>query len=67
MEEYMKQIKAYIKQLLELGLYPFQIDRIVREAVGTSNLHKISKKQALNLKETLAEHIRFSVKCRRIN
>jgi hypothetical protein len=67
MEEYTNQIKAYINQLSELGFYTFQIDRIVREAIGTSNLNKISGKQALNLMETLAEHIQFAVKCRRIS
>lgn len=64
MENCIKQLKAYIKQLSDLGYHDFQINSIIEDAVGTSNLRKLRIEQVNDVTETLAEHLKFALKCR---
>jgi hypothetical protein len=56
-------IKELKKQLLTLGYYPFQLDEIIKDATGTSNIENINSARANYLISSLKFYIKFSSKC----
>ena len=59
-----QDIKNLISQLRSLGYVQYQIDSIVKEAVGTVALSNLKKEEQTELVEVLQEYVKFAVKCR---
>ncbi len=60
------RIEELQKQLIAYGYYPFQLDAIAREAIGTTDLSGISGEQEKILAETLEDYIKFALKCKSV-
>lgn len=57
-------VNQYIKQLEELGYRSFQIDEIIRDAVGVSKVENLSPAQMQTLEEALQDYVSFAFKCK---
>lgn len=56
-------IEKLKNQLLTLGYYPFQLDEIIKDATGTTNIENINPSRADYLISSLKFYINFSSKC----
>lgn len=63
MEKDIRSIQELQRRLLELGYYQFQVDGIIRDVVGTTDLTALTPAQAVELAETLEDHVAFAIKC----
>lgn len=52
------------KQLLSLGYYPFQLEEIIKDELGTTSLEQLDERQADRLITALTFYINFSSKCK---
>ncbi len=59
-----RDINNLISLLNSLGYMQYQIDSIVKEAVGTVVLTNLNKEEQTELVEVLQEYVNFAVKCR---
>ena len=57
-------VNQYIKQLEDLGYRSFQIDEIIRDAVGISTIENLSPAQMQSLEEALRDYVSFAFKCK---
>lgn len=64
MSEQQERVSKYVKQLEELGYRSFQIDEMLRDAVGTAKIDNLSQAQLLTLEESLQECVSFALKCK---
>lgn len=64
MSEQGDRLIQYIKQLEDLGYRSFQIDEIVREAVGITKIDNLTQAQAQTLEEALQDYVSFAFKCK---
>lgn len=64
MPEQYERILQYIKQLEELGYRSFQIDEIIRDAVGAVKIEKLSQAQYQMLDEALNDYVSFAIRCK---
>ena len=62
-EEKIKAIQSLRKALKEVGYYSFQIDEIVREIAGTSDLSHINDAQLDEVAATLQQTLEFAKIC----
>lgn len=60
-----QRIKSLIKQLNDLGYVQYQLDNIIKEAVGTVYLSNLRAEQEIELAEALQEYVDFAMKCRK--
>lgn len=60
-----REIKSLLNQLNNLGYVQYQIDSIIKEAIGTVKLNDLSAEQAREVAEVLQEYVAFAVKCRK--
>jgi hypothetical protein len=58
-----KQIEELKHQLHTLGYYSFQVDNLIRDAVHTSNLERLSTEELSRLQTELENYIEFARKC----
>lgn len=54
----------HIKQLEDLGYRSFQIDEIIRDAVGVAKIDNLTQAQMETLEEALQEYVSFAFKCK---
>lgn len=54
----------HIKQLEDLGYRSFQIDEIIRDAVGVARIDNLTQAQIEILEEALQEYVSFAFKCK---
>ncbi|HWR45850.1 hypothetical protein [Sporomusa sp.] len=64
MEE-IKEIQDLIKQLNNLGYFPYQVSSIIQETLGTVAINNLTTSQQSELIETLQDYITFAIKCRK--
>ncbi len=64
MGEQRVSVNQYIKQLEDLGYRSFQIDEIIRDAVGVSKIENLSPPQMQCLEEALQDYVSFAFKCK---
>lgn len=64
MPEQREHMIQYIKQLEGLGYRSFQIDEIIRDAVGVSKIENLTQAQMQTLEEALQDYISFAFKCK---
>lgn len=64
MSEQHERVLQHIKQLDALGYRSFQIDEIIRDAVGTVKLDNLSLVQFQTLEEALQEYVSFALRCK---
>lgn len=64
MSEQQERVSKYVKQLEDLGYRSFQIDEMLRDAVGTAKIDNLSQAQLLTLEEALQECVSFALKCK---
>ena len=57
-------IKNYLKQLNSLGYVQYQLDNIIKEAVGTVDLSSLNEEQQMELAAVLQDYVNFAIKCR---
>jgi hypothetical protein len=60
------RVSDLLGQLSHLGYHQFQIERIIRDSVGASDLESLSSEQAGRLVGVLEEYTRFAAKCRSV-
>ncbi|QDR82027.1 hypothetical protein [Sporomusa termitida] len=60
-----QEIKKLIEQLNNLGYVQYQLDSIIKEAIGTVHLNDLSAGQEKELAAVLQEYVDFAVKCRK--
>jgi hypothetical protein len=65
MPEQREHMIQYIKQLEDLGYRSFQIDEIIRDAVGVSKIENLTQAQMQTLEEALQDYISFAFKRKR--
>ncbi|WP_312336649.1 hypothetical protein [Anaerospora hongkongensis] len=59
-----QRVTQFIKQLEDLGYRSFQIDDIIRDAVGVSKIENLSLAQTQILEEALQDYVSFAFKCK---
>lgn len=59
-----QRVAQFIKQLEGLGYRSFQIDDIIRDAVGVSKIENLSLAQMQILEEALQDYVSFAFKCK---
>lgn len=59
-----ERLLQYIKQLESLGYRSFQIDEIIREAVGIAKIDNLTQAQVHTLEDALQDHVSFAFKCK---
>jgi len=59
-----ERLAQYIKQLEDLGYRSFQIDEIIREAVGLDRIDNLTQAQVHTLEEALQDYVSFAFKCK---
>ncbi|SMC39188.1 hypothetical protein SAMN04488500_102157 [Sporomusa malonica] len=57
------EITELIKQLNNLGYFPYQIHSIIQEIVGNVNLNNLTLVQERELVKGLQSYIEFAIKC----
>lgn len=63
MHERGDQLARYKKELSDLGYHSSQIDKIIKEAIGTVNFDHLSLEQSTRVLDILQEYVRFASKC----
>jgi hypothetical protein len=58
------RIAALQEQLGSLGYYPFQVESMIRETLGTTPVRDAPKEQLEQLAEALETNLAFAQKCR---
>jgi len=64
MLEQRERMNQHIKQLEDLGYRSFQIDDIIRDAVGVAKIENLTQAQMQTLEEALQEYVSFAFKCK---
>ncbi|TCL36060.1 hypothetical protein EV210_1099 [Anaerospora hongkongensis] len=64
MSEQHERVSQYVKQLEDLGYRSFQIDEMIRDAVGTAKIDNLTQVQFQTLEESLQECVSFALKCK---
>jgi len=54
----------HIKQLENLGYRSFQIDEMIRDAVGIAQIENLTQAQMQILEEALQDYVSFAFKCK---
>lgn len=65
MESQEQQIRAYMKQLADMGYHSYQINDIIKDVIHTTRLEGLTPAQAADLLEALEDYIKFASKCKR--
>lgn len=63
MEHLLARVDDLTKQLVNLGYVPFQVERIIKDVVGTSRLEEVDSDQISLVIEALEEYVQFAIKC----
>lgn len=63
MEHLFARVDELTKQLVNLGYAPFQVERIIKEVVGTSRLEEVDLAQISLVIEALEEYVQFAIRC----
>ncbi len=58
-----QKIDGLIRELSALGYHSFQIDDIIKEAIGRRTLADASEPEISKVIEVLEEQVRFAAKC----